>query len=450
MTRTLPYTLFLLALLISACYKEVDRPLTVDFTYVLADSSHTVPATVNFTNRSTGATGFKWTFEGGEPGVSGYENPGTVTFQQAGNYKITLEAWNDDTRQTKTLEIHLDSAVTVAFDADIQVNDFSPVAVKFTNRTMGASTYKWMFEDATPATANGPAPPVVTFTTPGPHNVTLQVSNGGQQFSLSKTITVKPPLHTAFDVTPSFQDDDLEAPLTAILKSTSSSYLIQKWQASGGGVLASDTASNTTVYFRDPGTYTITLTTGNNKDNQTITKTITVKPNTRLRTLTDVKLGISTAHADIGCFYSTRLRRAFKKGDDLTSAGKEIDLVFFGLNRSFTYNKFVSPDSAASYTFPAIPGATATRFINKQEQCNCSLSPFTVADFDNMLNDAPLQNLQLPAGATGGIQFNSDVLPRIVLFQTADGRKGAVKIKDYVLEGSTAYILADIKIQKYE
>lgn len=449
MIRTIPYTLFLLALLFSACYKEVDRPLTADFTFVLADSSHTVPATVNFSNRSVGATGFKWTFEGGEPGTSDYENPGSITFKQAGNYKITLEAWNDDTRQSKTIDIHLDSAVQVAFDAEIQVNDFSPVQVKFTNRTIGASTYHWTFEDGTPATADAAAPPLVTFTTPGPHNITLQVGNGGQQFSISKTITVKPALHAAFEITPSFQDDDLEAPLTAILKGGSSSYLVQKWQSSGGGVLASDTSSNTTVYFKDPGTYTITLTNGNNKDNQTVTKNITVKPNTKLRTLTDVQLGISSAHTDVGCFYSTRLRKVFKKGDDLSAAGKEIDIVFFGLNRSFTFNKFITPDSASSYTFQAIPGATATRFINKQELCSCT-TPFTVADFDNMLNDAPLQTLQVPANATGTIQFNSDLLPRIVLFQTADGRKGAIKIKDYVLEGSTAYILADIKIQKYE
>jgi PKD repeat protein len=446
-TRFIPYTLFML-LLLAACYKEVDRPLAIDFAYVLADSSHTVPISVNITNRSTGATGFKWSFEGGEPASSDYENPGTITFAQAGPHKITLEAWNQDTRNSKTIILQLDSAVQVAFDAEIQVNDFSPVQVKLTNHTAGASSYNWTFQDGDPASANTDVPPVVTFTTPGPHTITLKVSNGGQQFTTSKTITVKPPLHTDFTVNPGSFDDDYEAPLTAVLGGKSVSYLTQQWQCAGG-VLASDTAAVNTVYFANPGTYTITLTNDNGKESQTVNKTITVKANSRLRTITDVKLGISTAHADIGCFYSTRLRKVYRKNDDLTNDGKEIDLVFFGLSRSFTYNKFISPDSATSYTFPAIPGATVTRFINKQEQCNCGVS-FSVSDFDNMQNDAPLQALQLPAGANGGLQFDQAVLPRIILFQTADGRKGAIKIKDYVLEGSTAYIMADIKVQKYE
>lgn len=447
MIKLIPYSL-LLALLLTACYKEVPHPVNADFSYTLADSSKTVPRAVNFTNRTTGATGFKWTFEGGEPATSDYENPGTVTFKLAGSHKVTLEAWNEDTRQSRSITIQLDSAVQVSFDAEIQVNDFSPVQVKFTNHTTGASAYDWTFDGGDPATANVQAPPIVTFTTPGSHQVTLRVSNGGETFSLSKTIMVKPALITDFEMGPSFHDDDFEAPLTAVLKGKSSSYLTQQWQSSGG-TLASDTASNTTVFFNDPGTYSITLSNGNGKDSRSVTRTITVKPNSRLRTIRDVKLGISTAHANIGCFYSTRLRKVFRKNDDLSADGKEIDLVFFGLSKGFTYNKFVSPDSAASYTFGAIPGATVTRFINKQEQCNCNVQ-FTAADFDNMTNDAPLQSLQLPANATGGIQFDYNLLPRIVLFQTQDGRKGAVKIKDYVLEGTTAYILVDIKVQKYE
>lgn len=444
-TRIISYILFIL--LLAACYKEVNRPLTVDFSYTLADTSRTVPLTVNITNQCTGATNFKWSFEGGEPATSDYENPGTIRFTAAGSHKITLEAWNADTRDSKTIVLELDSAVQVSFDAEIQVNDFSPVQVKVTNHTTGASSYNWTFQDGNPASANTEAAPTVTFTTPGPHLITLEVSNGGQKFTASKTILVKPALHTDFSVAPSPFDDDYEAPLTAVLTGKSVSYLSQQWDCPGG-VLGSDTLSTNTVFFKDPGTYTITLTNNNGKETQTLSKTITVKPNSRLRTITDVKLGISTSHTDIGCFYSTRLRKVYRKGDDLTADGKEIDLVFFGLNRNFTYNKFVSPDFATSYTFPAIPGATVTRFVNKQEACNCGLS-FTESDFDNMQNDVPLQALQIPITG-GGLQFDQTVVPRIILFQTADGRKGAIKIKDYVLEGSTAYIVADIKVQKYE
>lgn len=37
---------------------------------------------------------------------------------------------------------------------------------------------------------------------------------------------------------------------------------------------------------------------------------------------------------------------------------------------------------------------------------------------------------------------------RIVLFETANGRKGAIKIKEYVSNGAESYIVVDIKMQK--
>ena len=37
---------------------------------------------------------------------------------------------------------------------------------------------------------------------------------------------------------------------------------------------------------------------------------------------------------------------------------------------------------------------------------------------------------------------------RIVLFETANGRKGAIKIKEYISNGTESYIFVDIKMQK--
>jgi hypothetical protein len=122
-------------------------------------------------------------------------------------------------------------------------------------------------------------------------------------------------------------------------------------------------------------------------------------------------------------------------------------VVFFGLNASFTYNKFVSPDSAQYYTFAAIPQAGPTIFINSQESCGCTAS-LSVADFDNMVNDQPLQGMSITSTAGGWGEFDNTVVPRIVLFQTADGRKGAIRIKQFVASGSASYIVADIKVQK--
>ena len=60
----------------------------------------------------------------------------------------------------------------------------------------------------------------------------------------------------------------------------------------------------------------------------------------------------------------------------------------------------------------------------------------------------PLRGLTINPTANGWKPFTNATIPRIVLFQTADGRKGAIKIKDFVDDGNNAYIIVDIKIQK--
>ncbi len=435
-----------LCLLLTSCFKEVGITVTTDFIYTAKDSIYTAPANISFTNRTIGATNFKWTFEGGEPVSSDYENPGTVVFRQAGDYKITLEAWNEDERQIKTHTIHIDSTVSTAFDAKILINDFSPVTVRLTNNTTGASAYKWTFENGEPASATAQSPPDVTFTTPGTHKITLTVTNGGQDFTAEKIITVKPALTNDFTMEPSFDDEDGEAPLTAILESKAQNVLTRKWTTTGG-IIADDTAANTNIYFKDPGSYQVTLTAENGKGSKAVTKTIDVKANNGLRIIRDVKLGINAAQSTIGAYYSTSLRKVFRSGDDLSVAGKDIDIVFFGLNQGFSYNMFISPDSSTAYAFGSIPGAKYTRYINSLEACGCSLT-LTAAGFDAMTDDVLLKNMTISNSAEGGVPFTNAVSPRIVLFRTADGRMGAIKVKTFVPNGTSSYIIIDIKVQK--
>ena len=54
------------------------------------DNNSCAPATVHFTNKSPGATAFKWTFPGGIPSSSTDPNP-TILYQNAGNYNVSLE-----------------------------------------------------------------------------------------------------------------------------------------------------------------------------------------------------------------------------------------------------------------------------------------------------------------------------------------------------------------------
>ncbi|SIT27192.1 PKD repeat-containing protein [Filimonas lacunae] len=433
-------------LILAACKKEQRILVTASFDYAIANENITVPVKVNFTNNSTGADSYSWTFEGGTPATSSQKNPGTIVFATAGSHKVVLEAWNRDDRQRKEMLIQLDSAVTVQFDAAVITDSISPVKVAITNNTTGGGSFQWTFEGGEPASSSAQQPGEVLFTTAGAHTITLTVSNGSSTFSASKTIQVAPALETAFTIVPSFEDADYEAPLTATLQNTTVSGLTWKWEAPGG-TISNDTARQPQVSYTQAGTYTVTLTASNNKTSQRISHSITVKANTNLLTFTDISLGINTAHSSIGSFFSTSLRRSFTSADDMSVNGKDIDIVYFGLNQQFSYNKFLSPDSADAYTFEKIPGAQPVTFINSQEGCNCGLQ-VTATDFDNMTSDALLQPLTIAANANSNAPFSNAVTPRIILFKTKDGRKGVIKIKSFVQSGQGSYIVTDIKVQK--
>lgn len=430
----------------AACKKEQERALTVDFAYAIENNDLSAPVKINFTNNTTGATNYKWTFTGGEPAVSDKKDPGTIIFANAGNCSVTLEAWNADNRSSKTADILIDSSVTIAFDALPSVNDFVPADVTIVNKSTGGVSYKWTFEGGQPATSTAKDPGVIKFNTPGGHTLTLVVNNGRKDFTLSKVLMLQPALLPAFTIIPSLDDNDYEAPLTATLNNETVSGLHWKWTTTGGDI-DNDTAQKPTIHFTSAGSYTITLTAGNDKETKTVQHTINVLPNANLRTFSDVKFGINSAHGTVGCFFSTKLQRSFKASDDLSVAGKDIDLVFFGLNKDFTYNRFVSPDSADRYTFDAIPGAQPASIINSQELCGCG-SSLTAADFNAMTNDAVLAGMPVDFTSGGWIQFTNDILPRVVLFKTSDGRKGAVQIKQFVNNGPDSYIITDIKVQK--
>ncbi|QPH39451.1 PKD domain-containing protein [Pedobacter endophyticus] len=440
--------IFAIALLLiwAGCKKETVIESKAGFNYEIIDQNFTVPVRISFVNTSTGAQNYEWTFEGGSPASSNKKEPGIVQFDQAGTYKVKLRAWNDDNESVKEVTIQLDSAVTANFDAVIQTNDFSPVQVKVTNKTIGASTYKWTFEGGTPASSEIQQPPTVNFVDTGFHNITLTVGNGRATFTKTKKIHVAPALAPGFDIVPSFADNDMEAPLTATLQNTTISGLTYTWTTTGG-TIANTTATSPSIHFNDAGTYTVTLSANNGKETKKVERSITVLPNKNLRTFTDIKLGVNTAHGTIGSFFSTSLRKTFKKGDDLSSNGKYIDIVYFGLNQNFAYNKFLSPDSAAAYTFNAIPQAMSNKVVNVQENCACG-SIMTSADFEGITNGIAFKDYTINPSAAGKKQFTNAAVPRIVLYQTADGRKGAIKIKQYMANGSQSYIVIDIKVQK--
>ena len=442
--------IILIATAFMGCYEETATPVKASFSTSFVGGDESVPVQVEITNQSTGADTFEWTFTGAEPASSTDENPGTIVYDTAGAYTISLTASNvDGSTDTFQKSITVVDGIAIGFSAKIIDSDYPPVEVVLANTTDGVGlTYNWTFEGGTPATSTLQHPANVVFETPGSHMITLEVSNGFETISESTTINVAPDIEAVFDWNVDFFDDDYQVPVTITLTNSSISATSYNWTFPSG-FPSSSKEETPTVTFDTPGTHTITLEANNSKRTHTVTHDITLLPDTNIRAFTDVELGINTAHNNNvkGAFFSSTLREVFVANEVTSDNGAEIDIAFFGLSSSFSFNKFVSPDKVDTNGFIAIPNASQTKFINSQEICGCSAS-LTVAEFDAMKDDTLLEALTITETPNGLLNFDNSLLPRVVLLETADGRKGAIKIKGYVDDGVNSYIICDIKVQK--
>lgn len=441
--------LLLLFIVITSCYEETAIAIEGDFTTSYASGDESIPVIVKIDNKITGADQYKWTFEGGSPATSSQKNPGEILYSKQGTYTIKLVATNVDGESNEfSKTVIIKEGINIAFTHEIIKSNYSPVEVVVKNTTVGEGlTFKWDFQDGMPAAFTGKTPPNIVFTTPGDHTITLIVSNGFESEKQTRTVTVKPYLVSLFSYEPKFENDDYEAPLTINFTNKSTSATHYKWSFEGGNP-ATSTEENPTVIFTGAGSHEVTLEALNDKTSQIYKSIITVLPDTNLRTLTNIKLGINSAHNNnnIGAMFSTVTRQVYKANEINDQNSSLIDIVFQGLSSNFTYNKFISPDQANNYGFLALKNAQSTIFVNAQNLCNCGLN-FTEAQFDAMTNDNPIKSLNISYSAAGAQEFGF-IYPRIILFKTQDGRKGAIKIKDMVKNGTSSYILCDIKVQK--
>jgi hypothetical protein len=442
--------IIIVAMLFSACKKRdlVDPKVKAAFSYQIQDNNFTIPVKIALTNTSEQAQFYKWTFEGGNFSTYDKRDPGIISFNTAGNIKIKLEAWSDYGRDSMELVVMLDSVPKAAFDVVPLINNFGITEFKITNNSYGGVTkFNWLFAGAIPATSALKTPNNIVISNVGEYRIFLEALNDrGKKDTISKIVRVRPALNASFDIVPSFDDEDYEAPLVATLQNNTTSATMHNW-SSVGAVVTAPTDSITTIKFNVPGTYVVTYKASNGKDSATITRSIIVKPNTGLRTFTNVKLGINTAQSTLGSYFSTILRTVIRKEEVTQINGSKIDLVFYGLSQSFSFNLFVSPVDAPSWTFTAIPNATNTKIINSQELCACGAN-FTATNFDNVTNGAAFNAVNVTVTTNGSQQFNNTLLPRVVLFENGIGKKGAIKIKQYVNDGLNSYILCDIKVQK--
>lgn len=435
--------IFMFAFLVSSCLKETAVPIESAFTIETSEDK-TSPVTIQLKNESYGAEEYEWTFEGGLPSSSTERTPGQVVFTQAGEHKITLRVWNAVEEKTSQQTIKVDSAMTIDFDFSIALNDIAPGMVSFTNKSKGGSQYEWTFEGGIPSTSNLQHPGTITFADGGEHKIHLKVFNGSKYEELTKSLTLQPPIQADFSYEPLPVDQDWEAPLTLKTTNLTTGGLSYHWVCAGANVL-SPTSETTTIRFEDAGTYKLQMIAGNGKEEKVVEKNTVIKPNSGIIKQNDLKFGINEAKNSVGCFYSA------KEGGVVTSSkivekkcGAWIDFGFFALNSSFNYCHFFAPNQAKANSFPKIDNAQDATFINNPTSMGINI---TNAIFDNIKRSFDM-NQFTKWSETNQTNFNKTSTPHFVLVRTADGRRGIIRIKEFVKDGSQSYIVADVKLEK--
>ncbi len=177
---------FILAIFvfINACEKDdpVDPTPVANFT--ASKTTAAVDEVIQFTNTSTDATSFAWSF--GDGSTSTLSAP-TKSYATSAVFTVTLSATGPGGMVTTSKDITIIpvSSFTVADEANL--NNTTPV--QFTNTSKGATSYVWTFGDAG-SSSSTQADPSFTYTVPGTYTVTLVATGAGGAATSSKSITV--------------------------------------------------------------------------------------------------------------------------------------------------------------------------------------------------------------------------------------------------------------------
>ena len=427
-----------------SCASEESVAIEADFEITIQNNDYSVPVKVDIKNKTIGADTFNWTFEGATESSSTQKNPKTVVYTIPGTYTIKLEASNKDgIKEEKTIEIKVDAAMNVDFEWIQEGSDTSPVKIQLKNLSRGATSYLWEFENGSPSTSVIENP-IVVFNKAGQHKIKLTIKNGREEYSVEKIIEVKEAMTVDFDWSVDFIDQDYEAPVTLIFNNKSTQATSYEWFLNNSTTPFS-IVQNPTVLLMTTGINTIKLVTKNDKETKELEKQVNIKSNKNLLVFEHIKLGINTAHSSIGSFFSSQLGQVINKTKVNEIDGDIIDFAYFGMSSVFDYNEFLSPDQVQTKSFNAIKNAIHTKIINSQELVGTQL---TSSQFEAIDNGNDFDRLTITESSRGKTPFDDKVTNRVILFETVDGRKGAIKIEGFINNGKESYIMTTIKVQK--
>jgi PKD repeat protein len=168
---------------------------TPSFTYTLDDPC-VFPVIAQFTNTSISGVSYEWLIGG-----SIYtESDPTVTFEQSGNYAVTLVATSGDGCTASTSQQVVVSPLPSANFSVLSAEGCYPLTVIFGNQSQNGFNYLWDFGNGSTSTSPNPSQ---TYFNPGSYTVSLVVTNQSgcsDTLALDGAVTVHQPPVADFTV----------------------------------------------------------------------------------------------------------------------------------------------------------------------------------------------------------------------------------------------------------
>lgn len=234
-------------------YINIEAGAAADF--VASATTISAGESVTFTNTSTNATMFYWTFAGGDPSNSTETNP-TVTYNVPGTYSVTLFAAGVDSNDTETkagyiVVLPVTTADFVASATEIYAGD----TITFENLSEYANSFFWTFPGGMPESSTD-ANPVVTYAEAGLYTVSLYATNGYNSDIETKTSYIYVRANTEANFT--VENTTVFVGETVAFTNLSTNATSFYWSFEGGAP-ATSMEENPEVVYMNAGVYNVTL-----------------------------------------------------------------------------------------------------------------------------------------------------------------------------------------------
>lgn len=243
------------------------------------------PLTVQFTDTSAGDP-TKWSWDFGDGANSTEQNP-THYYQTPGTYNVTLTVSDGDDDDTLVIPDYIEvTPSTKPLAANFTTNETAgaaPLIVNFIDLSTGNPTgWSWDFGDGGTSDLQNP---IYTYEEAGAYNVTLTVSNGtaNRTLTMEDYVTVGEPVPKPIAANFTADATSGKTPFTVSFKDTSTGN-VTSWKWSFGEGMGTSSLQNPTYVYKKAGTYTVSLIVSDGETNDTLTRKsyITVtNPSTR-------------------------------------------------------------------------------------------------------------------------------------------------------------------------